>query len=77
MTPSADDQWLESCSACNARCDWLLINHRRNNQWLEPETTRADFDALIAVPDSTVYPSVEQDLVALGFEGVLAGAYLG
>ncbi|MFF5721399.1 hypothetical protein [Streptomyces buecherae] len=73
------------CSACDARRDWLLINHRRNvwiccrcnNQWLEPEITRADFDALITMPAITSYPSVEQGLVALGFDGAFTGTYLG
>ena len=72
------------CSACRARRDWLLINHGRNvwvrcrcsNQWLEPEISRADFDALIAIPDGTTYPSVEQGLAALGFDGAFAGIYL-
>ncbi|WP_411088859.1 hypothetical protein [Streptomyces sp. 061-3] len=72
------------CTACRARRDWLLINHGRNvwvccrcsNQWLEPEISRADFDALIAIPDGTTYPSVEQGLAALGFDGAFAGAYL-
>ncbi|MFF5336916.1 hypothetical protein [Streptomyces sp. NPDC013181] len=72
------------CSACCARRDWLLINHGRNvwvicrcgNQWLEPEITRADFDALIFFPDGTVYPSIDQALAALGFDGTFAGAYL-
>lgn len=56
------------CSACRARRDWLLINHGRDvwvrcrcsNQWPEPEINRADFDAMIAIPDGTTYPSVEQ-----------------
>ncbi|WP_399097298.1 hypothetical protein ACGH2B_24950 [Streptomyces sp. BBFR2] len=73
-----------TCSACRARRDWLLINHRRSvwivcrcsNQWLEPEITRADFDALIAIPDSTIYPSTEQALTALGFDGAFVGTYL-
>ncbi|MGC4998502.1 hypothetical protein [Streptomyces sp. DT195] len=73
-----------TCSACRARRDWLLINHSRNvwvrcrcgNQWLEPEISRADFDALIASPYGTTYPSVEAGLVALGFDGVFAGIYL-
>ncbi|MFD7121056.1 hypothetical protein ACFWAA_29045 [Streptomyces sp. NPDC059922] len=73
------------CTTCQARRDWLLINHGRNvwvccrcsNQWLEPEITRADFDALIAIPDGTTYPSVEQGLAALGFDGAFAGTYLG
>lgn len=72
------------CTACRARRDWLLINHSRNvwivcrcsNQWLEPEISRADFDALIAIPGGTTYPSVEQGLTALGFDGAFAGAYL-
>jgi hypothetical protein len=72
------------CSTCRARRDWLLINHGRNvwvrcrcsNQWLEPEISRADFDAMIAIPDGTTYPSVEQGLAALGFDGAFAGTYL-
>ncbi|MCX5449846.1 hypothetical protein [Streptomyces nigrescens] len=71
------------CSACRARRDWLLINHGRNvwivcrcsNQWLEPEISRTDFDALIAIPGGTTYPSVEQGLAALGFDGAFAGTY--
>ncbi|MFE7623051.1 hypothetical protein [Streptomyces sp. NPDC057509] len=72
------------CSVCRARRDWLLINHGRNvwvvcrcgKQWLEPEITRARFDALIFFPDGTVYPSVDQALTALGFDGTFAGTYL-
>ncbi|MFF4757793.1 hypothetical protein [Streptomyces sp. NPDC001292] len=72
-----------TCSACQARRDWLLINHGRNvwircrcgNQWLEPEISRADFDALIGGPNGTTYPSVEAGLFALGFDGVFAGIY--
>ncbi|MEU0447556.1 hypothetical protein [Streptomyces tendae] len=73
------------CSVCQARRDWLLINHGHNvwvrcrcgGQWLEPEISRADFDALIGGPNgTTTYPSVEAGLVALGFDGVFAGIYL-
>ncbi|MFI2031667.1 hypothetical protein [Streptomyces buecherae] len=72
------------CTACRARRDWLLINHGRNvwiccrcsNQWLEPEISRTDFDALVVTPDGTIYPSVEQGLTALGFDGAFAGTYL-
>lgn len=72
------------CRACKARRDWLLINQGRHvwvccrcsNQWLEPEISRADFDALIAIPDVTTYPTVQQCLTALGFDGALAGTYL-
>lgn len=72
------------CSTCRARRDWLLINHGRHvwiccrcsNQWLEPEITRADIDAMIDIPDSTTYPSVDQGLAALGFDGAFAGTYL-
>ncbi|WEV30058.1 hypothetical protein OYE22_30995 [Streptomyces sp. 71268] len=73
------------CTACRARRDWLLINHGRDvwiccrcsNQWLEPEINRADFDALVVIPDGTIYPSVEQGLTALGFDGTFTGTYLG
>ncbi|MFB7912983.1 hypothetical protein [Streptomyces sp. NPDC056061] len=73
-----------TCSNCRARRDWPLINHGRNvwtrcrcsNQWLEPEVGRADVDALIDSPDVTNYPSVEQCLVALGFDGAFVGSYL-
>ncbi|QPK50880.1 hypothetical protein H4W23_35245 [Streptomyces gardneri] len=73
-----------TCSACRARRDWLLINHGRtvwvrcrcSNQWPEPEISRADFDALIASPYGTTYPTVEQGLIALGFDGAFAGTYL-
>ncbi|MFE7124942.1 hypothetical protein [Streptomyces sp. NPDC057617] len=72
------------CSACRARRDWLLINQGRHvwvrcrcsNQWLEPEITRADYDAMIATPQRTIYPSVEQGLIAMGFDGAFAGTYL-
>ncbi|MFB6839786.1 hypothetical protein [Streptomyces sp. NPDC056361] len=72
------------CSACRAQRDWLLINHGRtvwvrcrcSRQWPEPEISRADFDTLIGSPQGTTYPSVEQGLIALGFDGVFAGAYL-
>ncbi|MGW3341168.1 hypothetical protein ACWDCL_27240 [Streptomyces sp. NPDC001009] len=72
------------CPACRARRDWMLINHGRNvwircrcsNQWLEPEISRADFDALIDSPDVTNYPSVEHCLTAHGFDGAFAGTYL-
>ncbi|MEV7121176.1 hypothetical protein [Kitasatospora griseola] len=72
------------CSACCAGRDWLLINHRRNvwvrcrcgNQWLEPEITRGDFDAMLTNPTWTHYPTLQQGQVALGFDGTLAGIYL-
>jgi hypothetical protein len=72
------------CSACRARRDWILINHGRNvwircrcgSQWLEPEITRADFDAMLGTPNWTNYPSLEQAMTALGFDGSFAGTYL-
>ncbi|MEU6172746.1 hypothetical protein ABZ832_12535 [Streptantibioticus parmotrematis] len=71
------------CPTCRARRDWLLINQGRNvwiccrctNQWLEPEISRADFDALIHIPDGTMYPSLQECLAALGFDGLLAGTH--
>ncbi|MFF3069215.1 hypothetical protein [Kitasatospora sp. NPDC057936] len=73
-----------TCSACRARRDWLLLNRRRNvwvrcrcgNEWLEPEITRQDFDALIADPTWTHHPSTEAGRVALGFDGTFVGVYL-
>ncbi|MFB7470558.1 hypothetical protein [Kitasatospora sp. NPDC056184] len=72
------------CSACRARRDWLLINHRRNvwvrcrcgNEWLEPELTRWDFDELLTDPSWTYYPTVEQGRSALGVDGTFAGLCL-
>ncbi|TQF02031.1 hypothetical protein E6W39_06755 [Kitasatospora acidiphila] len=72
------------CSACRARRDWLLINHRRHvwvrcrcgNEWLEPEITRKDFDAMLTDPTWTHYPNLTQACVALGFDGSFAGLYL-
>jgi len=63
---------------------WLLINQGRHvwvrclcgNQWLEPEITRADFDALPINPQWTNYPSVQQAMVDMGFDGAFAGIYL-
>ncbi|MFB7124557.1 hypothetical protein [Kitasatospora sp. NPDC056273] len=73
-----------TCSACRARRDWLLLNHRRNvwvrcrcgNEWLEPEITRKDFDAMIANPTWTHHPDTDAARVALGFDGTFAGIYL-
>lgn len=72
------------CSTCRARRDWLLINHGRNvwvrcrcgNQWLEPEISRANFDALIDSPDVANFQSVEECLAVLGFDGIFTGTYL-
>ncbi|MET8539875.1 hypothetical protein ABZW03_04345 [Kitasatospora sp. NPDC004799] len=73
-----------TCSACRARRDWLLLNHRRNvwvrcrcgNEWLEPEITRKDFDAMIANPTWTHHADTDTARVALGFDGTFAGIYL-
>ncbi|MFI0722089.1 hypothetical protein [Streptomyces sp. NPDC021224] len=72
------------CSACGARRDWLLINQARDvwircrcaHQWLEPEITRADYEALISVPAGTSYPTTKVAMLALGFDGSFYGAYL-
>ncbi len=73
------------CSACRARRDWLLINHGRRvwircrcgSEWLEPEITRQDFDAMLTDPSWTYYPTLDQARIALGFDGTFAGLYLG
>jgi hypothetical protein len=72
------------CPACRARRDWLLMNEGRNTwvfcrcgtEWHEPEITRAAFEALTRLPDTTAYTSVEQALAAMGFDGGFAGIYL-
>ncbi|MFC9329052.1 hypothetical protein [Kitasatospora sp. NPDC057015] len=72
-----------TCSACRARRDWLLINHRRHvwigcrcgAEWLEPEITRGDLDAMLANPTWTHYRSLDEAQVALGFDGIFAGLY--
>lgn len=72
------------CSACGARRDWLLINRGRDvwircrctEQWLEPEITRADYEAMLAGPAGMTYPTVERAMLALGFDGSFSGAYL-
>lgn len=72
------------CGRCGARRDWLITNYRRDvwircrcrHQWLEPEITRAEFDAMAALPDHTAYVTVEQALADLGFDGSFAGVYL-
>jgi hypothetical protein len=72
------------CTACRARRDWLLINQGRNtwvhcrcnNEWHEPEITRAAFEALTHLPDTTTYASVEEGVAAMGFDGSFAGIYL-
>jgi hypothetical protein len=72
------------CRACNARRDWLLMNQGRDT-WiycrcgtrrLEPEITRAGFEALVGLPDTVVYPTVAAALAAMGFDGGFAGMYL-
>jgi len=72
------------CRACGARRDWLLISQgpnvwvrcRCSQQWLEPEISRSEFDAMIAVPLGATYASTEEGLLALGFDGSFAGTYL-
>ncbi|MFE4481401.1 MULTISPECIES: hypothetical protein [Streptomycetaceae] len=72
------------CPTCRARRDWLLINHRRHvwigcrcgMEWLEPEITRRDFDAMIADPTWTHYRTLDEARSVLGFDGLFAGLYL-
>ncbi|MFF2955893.1 hypothetical protein ACFVVU_31655 [Kitasatospora sp. NPDC057965] len=72
------------CSNCRARRDWLLINHRRNvwvrcrcgHEWLEPEITRRDFEAMLDEPTWTYYRTLADARTALGFDGIFTGLYL-
>ena len=59
---------------------FLFSNTHRldtEKQWLEPELTRADFDALVDIPEVARYPNLQAGLVALGFDGAFAGTYIG
>ncbi|MFB4193363.1 hypothetical protein [Streptomyces carpaticus] len=71
------------CPACGARRDWLILNRhnevslrcRCSHQWTERELTRADFDAMLTQP-GTNHPSLSDAILALGYDGTLAGTYL-
>ncbi|MFF9072762.1 hypothetical protein ACF1A9_10685 [Streptomyces sp. NPDC014872] len=74
---------LVMCPACGARRDWMVICDRSEisircrcaHQWVEPELTRADYEAMIDVGGQD-YPSLEAAAEAVGYDGVLAGTYL-
>lgn len=74
---------LVMCPACGARRDWMIICDRSEisircrcaHQWVEPELTRADYDAMIDVGGQD-YPSLEAAAQAVGYDGTLAGTYL-
>ncbi len=74
---------LVMCPACGARRDWMVICDRSEisircrcaHQWVEPELTRADYEAMIDVGGQE-YPSLEAAAEAVGYDGTLAGTYL-
>ncbi|MFG2837115.1 hypothetical protein ACGFYE_19180 [Streptomyces zaomyceticus] len=74
---------LVMCPKCGARRDWMVICDRSEisircrcaHQWVEPELTRADYDAMIDVGGQD-YPSLEAAAQAVGYDGTLAGTYL-
>ncbi|MGW2087558.1 hypothetical protein [Streptomyces sp. NPDC001880] len=74
---------LVMCPACGARRDWMVICDRSEisircrcaRQWVEPELTRADYEAMIDVGGQD-YPSLEAAAQAVGYDGTLAGTYL-
>ncbi|MET9374899.1 hypothetical protein ABZX98_12215 [Streptomyces sp. NPDC002992] len=74
---------LVMCPNCGARRDWMVICDRSKisircrcaHQWVEPELTRADYDAMIDVGGQD-YPSLEAAAQAVGYDGTLAGTYL-
>lgn len=73
-----------TCPTCRAERDWLLINQgpttwtfcRCGTHWREPEITRAAFETLPRLPDTTAYPTVAHALAAMGFDGSFTGIYL-
>ncbi|MFE5908711.1 hypothetical protein ACFQ6B_06440 [Streptomyces wedmorensis] len=74
---------LVMCPHCGARRDWMVICDRSEisircrcaHQWVEPELTHADYEALIDVGGRD-YPSLEAAAQAVGYDGTLAGTYL-
>ncbi|MEV6209574.1 hypothetical protein [Kitasatospora sp. NPDC051914] len=74
-----------TCPTCRAGRDWLLISYRRNvwircrcgAEWLEPEITHRDFDVMVTDPTWTQYRTLAEARIALGFDGIFAGLYLG
>ncbi|MGW2115057.1 hypothetical protein [Streptomyces zhihengii] len=74
---------LVMCPNCGARRDWMVICDRSQisircrcaHQWVEPELTRADYEAMIDVGGQD-YPSLEDAAQAVGYDGTLAGTYL-
>jgi hypothetical protein len=71
------------CSKCGARRDWMVICDRSTisircrcaHEWVEPELTRADYEAMIDV-GGVDHPSLEAAAQAMGYDGTLAGTYL-
>ncbi|MFJ6943351.1 hypothetical protein ACISU4_01615 [Streptomyces wuyuanensis] len=74
---------LVMCPSCGARRDWMVICDRSQisircrcaHQWVEPELTRADYEAVIDIGGQD-YPSLETAAQAVGYDGTLAGTYL-
>ncbi|MEV1026643.1 hypothetical protein [Streptomyces sp. NPDC050264] len=73
---------LVMCSNCGARRDWMVICDRSTirircrcaHEWVEPELTRADYEAMIDVGGHD-HPSLEAGAQAMGYDGSLAGTY--
>ncbi|MGX1675596.1 hypothetical protein [Streptomyces sp. NPDC055400] len=71
------------CSKCGARRDWMVICDRSTissrcrcaHEWVEPELTRADYQAMIDV-GGVDHSSLEAAAQAMGYDGTLAGTYL-
>ncbi|MET7518318.1 hypothetical protein ABZS88_33710 [Streptomyces sp. NPDC005480] len=71
------------CSKCGARRDWMVIcdcsrisiRCRCAHEWVEPELTRADYEAMIDV-GGVDHPCLEAAAQAMGYDGMLAGTYL-
>jgi hypothetical protein len=71
------------CASCSARRDWLIILHlghvwircRCAHQWHEPELTVDEFDDLGAGPPDRYWPTFDQAVASMGFDGTLRGTY--
>ncbi|WP_353946476.1 hypothetical protein ABII15_35980 [Streptomyces sp. HUAS MG91] len=70
------------CSSCGARRDWMVICDRSTirircrcaYEWIEPELSRADYEAMIDAGGRD-HPSLEAAAQAMGYDGALAGTY--
>ncbi|SEK66299.1 hypothetical protein [Streptacidiphilus jiangxiensis] len=70
-----------TCPSCGARRDWLLLETRGRtfvrcrcaHEWKEADLDLDYFNANFCYPDRT-WPDSRDAMIAMGFDGLLAGA---